>query len=138
MVGHARRAPLRVAGGAVTPREKKAARLQREADAWNAKHPVGTRVRYWRGGTVPGIDAPTGEGAVRAPAQPMSDHVSVWIEGHVGSITVRRVEAVTVPLRKPRRERASTRCGCGAPAMEGGVGLCGPCTFGEADAGGVE
>lgn len=116
----------------MTGAERKAARLQREAAAWNAAHPVGTPVRYWRGGTVPGVDAPTGEGRITHPAQPMSDHVSVWIEGHVGSITVRRVEALTVPLRKPRRERVSTRCTCGAPAMEGGVGMCGPCTFGEA------
>ena len=109
----------------MNPREKKAARLQREAAAWNAKHPVGTPVRYWRGGTVPGVDAPTGEGRITHPAQPMSDHVSVWIEGHVGSITIRRVKALSVPLRvaKPRRERVSTRCGCGAPAMEGGVGV---------------
>ena len=67
------------------------------------------------------------------PAVAKHDHVSVVV-GWFGALSIARVEALTVPLRvaKPRRERASSRCGCGAPAMEGGVGLCGPCTFGEA------
>lgn len=115
----------------MTPREKKAARLQREADAFNAAHPVGTPVRYWSRPAIPLNDPPTGESVVFQPAVVSRDHVSVVIAGDDRSIAAWRVEALTVPLRKPRRERVSTRCGCGAPAMEG-YDMCGPCTFGEA------
>ena len=113
--------------------ERKAARLQREAAAWNAAHPVGTPVRYWRRPAIRGEDAPTGESVVLQPAVAKHDHVSVAV-GECVALSIINVEALTVPLRvaKPRRERASTRCDCGAPAMEGGVGMCGPCTFGEA------
>ncbi len=112
--------------------ERKAARLQREADAFNASHPAGTPVRYWRRPAIRGEDPPTGESVVLQPAVVSRDHVSVVIARDDRAIAAWRVEALTVPLRKPRRERVSSRCGCGAPAMEGGVGLCGPCTFGEA------
>ena len=117
----------------MTGAEKKAARLQREAAAFNAMHPVGTPVRYWRRPAIRGEDAPTGEGVVLQPAVAKHDHVSVAV-GECVALSIVNVEALSVPLRvaKPRRERASSRCGCGAPAMEGGVGLCGPCTFGEA------
>ena len=117
----------------MTPREKKAARLQREAAAWNAAHPVGTPVRYWRRPAIRGEAAPTGEGAVLQPAVAKHDHVSVAVADCV-ALSIINVEALSVPLRvaKPRRERVSSRCGCGAPALEGGVGLCGVCTFGEA------
>ena len=119
----------------MTPREKKAARLQREADAFNAAHPVGTPVRYWRRPAIRGEDPPSGESVVLQPAVavPARHHVSVTLAER-GVTSIVNVEALTVPLRvaKPRRERASSRGGCGAPAMEGGVGLCGPCTFGEA------
>ena len=111
------------------------ARLQREAAAWNAAHPVGTPVRYWRRPAIRGEDAPTGESVVLQPAVavPAQHHVSV-ILAERGATSIINVEALTVTLRvaKPRRERTPTRCGCGAPAMEGGVGLCGPCAFGEA------
>ena len=115
--------------------ERKAARLQREADAFNASHPAGTPVRYWRRPAIRGEDPPSGESVVLQPAVavPARHHVSVTLAER-GVTSIVNVEALTVPLRvaKPRRERASSRCGCGAPAMEGGVGLCGPCTFGEA------
>lgn len=122
----------------MTPREKKAARLQREADAWNAAHPVGTPVRYWRRPAIRGEDPPTGESVVLQPAVAKHDHVSVTL-GERGATSIVNVEALSVPLRvaKPRRERVSSRCDCGAPALEGGVGLCGPCTFGEAGTAGV-
>ena len=117
----------------MTGAEKKAARLQREAAAFNAMHPVGTPVRYWRRPAIRGEDAPTGEGVVLQPAVAKHDHVSVAV-GECVALSIVNVEALSVPLRtaKPRRERVSSRCGCGAPALEGGVGLCGPCTFGEA------
>ncbi len=117
----------------MTGAERKAARLQREADAWNAAHPVGTPVRYWRRPAIRGEDPPTGESVVLQPAVAKHDHVSVAVAECV-ALSIVNVEALSVPLRvaKPRRERASSRCCCGAPALEGGVGLCGPCTFGEA------
>ena len=119
----------------MTGAERKAARLQREAAAWNAAHPVGTPVRYWRRPAIRGEDPPTGESVVLQPAValPARHHVSVTLAER-GATSIVNVEALTVPLRvaKPRRERVSTRCTCGAPAMEGGVGMCGPCTFGEA------
>ena len=117
----------------MTREEKRAARLQREADAWNAKHPVGTPVRYWRRPAIRGEDPPTGEGVVLQPAVAKHDHVSVAV-AECMALSIVNVEALTVPLRvaKPRRERVSSRCDCGAPAIEGGVGMCGPCTFGEA------
>ena len=117
----------------MTGAERKAARLQREAAAWNAAHPVGTPVRYWRRPAIRGEDPPTGESIALQPAVAKHDHVSVAVAECV-ALSIVNVEALSVPLRvaKPRRERVSTRCGCGAPAMEGGVGLCGVCIFGEA------
>ena len=117
----------------MTPREKRAARLQREAAAWNAMHPVGTPVRYWRRPAVPGEDAPTGEGVVLQPAVAKHDHVSVAV-GDV-ALSVISVEALTVPLRvaKPRRAGRAVRCTvCGEAPTVADTGLCGPCTFGEA------
>ncbi len=64
----------------------------RAADAWNAAHPVGTVVRYWNG---PREGAPTGEAPTRAPAAVMSGHVSVWIVGCVGSVSLSHVEVST-------------------------------------------
>lgn len=75
--------------------EIRAAKLQREADAWNTKHPVGTLVRYWTGLHE---GKPSGIGPVRWAAQPMGDHVSVWVEGCVGSVCVSHVEAVDPDL----------------------------------------
>lgn len=74
-----------------TRAEIRAAKLQREADAWNAKHPVGTMVQYWKGLRE---GAPTGVAPTRSEAQVMSDHISVWMEGCSGSVSVTHVEAV--------------------------------------------
>lgn len=77
---------------ALIPRaEQRRILLQREADAWNAKNPVGTRVRYWRGLRE---GAPTGEAPTRHEAAVMSDHVSVWIEGCASSINLSHVEVI--------------------------------------------
>ena len=93
----------------MTPREKKAARLQREADAFNAAHPVGTPVRYWRRPAIRGEDPPSGESVVLQPAVavPARHHVSVTLAER-GVTSIVNVEALTVPLRvaKPRRERS--------------------------------
>ena len=75
-----------------TRAEQRAAKLQREADAWNKKHPVGTVVRYWRGMRE---GEPSGAGRVRHAATVLSGHTVVaWIEGCVGCVCVSHVEAV--------------------------------------------
>ena len=75
-----------------TRAEKAAAKAQGIADAWNAAHPVGTQVRYWRGLKE---GEPSGTGATRHAAQVMSGHVSVWIEGCSGSVALTHVEVVS-------------------------------------------
>lgn len=69
----------------------KATRAAREAEAFNERVPVGARVRYWRGIRQ---GAPSGEGAVRAPAQEVCGTASVWIEGCSGCVALSHVEAV--------------------------------------------
>jgi len=118
----------------MTGAERKAARLQREAAAWNAMHPVGTPVRYWRRPALRGEDPPTGEGVVLSPAVAKHDHVSVAV-GECVALSILNVEALTVPLRvaKPRRAGRAVRCTvCGEAPTVADTGLCGPCTFGEA------
>lgn len=68
------------------------ARARAEVEAFNARYPVGTRVRYWRG-TKQG--PPSGEGAVRYAAAVVSDTASVWIEGCSGCMALSHVEVVT-------------------------------------------
>jgi hypothetical protein len=77
--------------GGVPRVERERQRLQAEADAWNAAHPVGTQVRYWTG-------LREGEGVigeVRHPAQVMADHVSAWVTGHPACIAITHIEAVS-------------------------------------------
>ena len=121
--------------------ERKAARLQREADAFNAAHPVGTPVRYWRRPAIRGEDPPSGESVVLQPAVavPARHHVSVTLAER-GVTSIVNVEALTVPLRvaKPRRDVRRLRCTvCGESPTVADTGLCGPCTFGEAATAGV-
>lgn len=75
----------------MTRREITERKLNREAAARNEKNPVGTMVRYWRGLKQ---GEPSGTGAVRHEATVVSDHVSAWIEGCVGSVSISHVEAV--------------------------------------------
>lgn len=67
------------------------AKAAREAAAFNEHVPVGARVRYWRGLRE---GAPSGEGAVRYPAQEVCGTASVWIEGCSGCVALSHVEAV--------------------------------------------
>jgi hypothetical protein len=69
----------------------RATRAAREVEAFNARVPVGARVRYWRGRRE---GAPSGEGAVRYPAEEVGGTASVWIEGCLGSVALSHVEAV--------------------------------------------
>lgn len=71
---------------------KMAAKAEREVAAFNTKHPVGTRVRYWRGVRE---GAPSGEGPTHHPASVLGGHTAVaWIEGCSGCIALSHVEAV--------------------------------------------
>lgn len=62
---------------------------QDQADAWNAQHPIGTLVRYWRWLRE---GEPSGTGKTRAAAAVVSGHVSVWIENCTGCINISHVE----------------------------------------------
>jgi len=69
-----------------------AAKAEREVEAWNAKHPTGTRVRYWRGERK---GEPSGEGTTYHPATVLGGHTAVaWIEGCSGCVALSHVEAV--------------------------------------------
>lgn len=64
---------------------------KRLADEWNARHPVGTEVRYWS-------FVRSGDGVVsrtRSNARMMGGHTAVlWVEGHHGCIALSHVEAL--------------------------------------------
>lgn len=73
-------------------RAPSAAQLQRQVAEWNAQHPVGTRVRYWRGERK---GEPSGEGITHSPATVLGGHTAVaWIEGCSGCVALSHVEAV--------------------------------------------
>lgn len=64
--------------------------LQAECDAWNAAHPVGTRVRYWTG-----LREGRGElGEVRAPARAVCGHVVAWLDTYHSCVAVSHIEAL--------------------------------------------
>lgn len=65
-------------------------RAQREVDAFNERHPVGTPVRYWLGLR----EGPGSTSRTRSEAALMSDHASVWIEGVAGSVALSHVEVI--------------------------------------------
>jgi hypothetical protein len=60
-------------------------------EAWNARHPVGTRVRYWTG-------LREGEGvesATRSRASVLGGHTAVvWVEGEAACNALTHVEAI--------------------------------------------
>lgn len=74
----------------MTRTEKKAAKVQMEVDAFNAAHPVGTRVRYWTG-------LREGDGKVsttRSEAESAGEHTAVvWIDGVRGFVALSHVKA---------------------------------------------
>lgn len=67
------------------------AQLQRQVDEFNARNPVGTRVRFWRGVRQ---GEPSGEGVLAHPAQVMGGAAVVWIEGCSGCVALSHVEAI--------------------------------------------
>lgn len=74
----------------MTRTEQKTAKVQKEVDAFNAAHPVGTRVRFWTG-------LREGEGKVsttRSDAQALSGHTAVvWLTGVSGCVSLSHVQA---------------------------------------------
>jgi len=63
---------------------------QREADAFNAVHPVGTVLRYWSGVKE---GAPTGQAPISHPATVMCDHAVIWLAGVSSCHSISHVEA---------------------------------------------
>lgn len=62
----------------------------REVADFNARYPVGTMVKYWRG--VVGDDEHGGVGATRTKAEVLSGHTAViWIEGCSGCVALSHV-----------------------------------------------
>jgi len=71
-------------------------------DTWNATHPVGTVVRYWRGIRE---TEPSGTGATRSKAWMLSGHTPVvLIEGCSGAVALTHVEAVENPPEDKSQE----------------------------------
>lgn len=66
---------------------------QLEADAFNAKHPVGTMLHYWSGVRE---GEPTGTAPISHPATVMCDHASIWMEGVRSCHSISHVEQADV------------------------------------------
>lgn len=64
---------------------------QREADAFNATHPIGTLCRYWSGEH---LGHPTGVGLIYHLATVVSEHAVAWIKGAGSCHSLSHVEAV--------------------------------------------
>lgn len=64
---------------------------QREADAFNLAHPVGTVVRYWSGLKE---GEPTGVGPINHLATVVCEHAVAWIEGARACHSLTHVERV--------------------------------------------
>ena len=65
------------------------ARAQKECDAFNEEHPVGTVVAYWRGLHA---GEPDGEGRTCTVAQLVGGAPVVWIEGCRGCVALTHIE----------------------------------------------
>lgn len=67
-------------------------RNEKTVEEFNAIHPEGTMVRYWRG-VKDGL--PSGHGKTRSQAEILSGHTPVvWIEGCSGCIALSHVEVM--------------------------------------------
>lgn len=62
---------------------------QRDADAFNAKYPIGARFHFWTG-VMEGN--PTGTAATRHEATVVCEHAVAWFEGVVGCIGLSHVQ----------------------------------------------
>jgi hypothetical protein len=71
-------------------RDAKAQQLVDARDTWNARHPIGTPVRYW-----PGVREGDGrEGVTRSEAWLVCGHASVLVSTYTGGIALTHVEVV--------------------------------------------
>ena len=64
---------------------------QRECEAWNARHPIGTMVRYWRG-TRDG--EPSGTGPTTFAACVLGGVAVLWVRGLSGCVALSHVEPI--------------------------------------------
>lgn len=65
---------------------------QQKCDEFNAAHPVGTLVRYWRGAKE---GPPSGEGQTNHTAHVLGTHSAVvWISGCRGCVALSHVEVI--------------------------------------------
>ncbi len=62
---------------------------QREAEAFNRRYPVGTRMHYW---SLEKEGDPTGTGKIWHHATVVCDHAVIWIEGARGCHAITHVE----------------------------------------------
>lgn len=77
---------------ALLPPRTSQAKAEAEAAAFNAAHPIGTLVRYWRGKRE---GAPAGEGKTYWRATVLdSGHAAAWIEGCSGCVHLSHVQVV--------------------------------------------
>ncbi len=67
-------------------------KAQEVADRFNTSHPVGTRVRYWRGLR---LSDPSGEGVTVSDAQVLGAAPVVWISGCSGCVALSHVEVIS-------------------------------------------
>lgn len=74
-----------------------------EARAFNDAHPIGTRVRYWRGAR----EGAGAESTTRTEAKVLGDHTAVvWLDGVAGCIALSHVEVIKAPSGDMRSQLA--------------------------------
>lgn len=70
--------------------QRRQAAAERAVAEWNAKHPVGTLVKYW-----PGVRQGEGkQGRTRSEASILCGEPCVWIEGARGGVSLSHVEPI--------------------------------------------
>lgn len=82
---------LRLCGRCESPQPRRdlVGEAQAKADAWNARYPVGTPVRYWTGLR----EGPGKTGETRAAAEVLKGHTAVvWVTGLAGCVALSHVE----------------------------------------------
>lgn len=77
---------------ALLPPRTSQAKAEAEAAAFNAAHPIGTLVRYWR---MDRVGEPSGQGETYWQATVLGNHTAVaWIDGCSGCIALTHVQVV--------------------------------------------
>lgn len=84
---------VRRADGALRPEERRRLEAEDACRGWNARHPVGTRVHYWR---MDKAGEPSGTGPTRSTAQVNAAGTAVvWITECSGCIALSHVEVAS-------------------------------------------